>query len=136
MTAALSQIFDRSAIYENLGVEDVQFVKELYEEFLVQLNDLERFMAKFGFASANSPEMAFFSHRLKSSSSVVGALQLEKSLKIIELAAKNNTSELPVIFSTLNLLIEPTRSAIEAEINLINGGLGYNHGFHQTFAGH
>ena len=120
MTNEWKPIFDQNSIYEHLESEDKELIKLLYEEYLVQLNDLSRFMTKFGPASATTKEMSFFAHRLKSSSGVVGANQLEAAIRVFEQAANTDPYELQALFSTISMLLEPTRCAIEIAVREIH----------------
>lgn len=109
-------IFDPTALPDSLEIDDADILQEFHVEFLSQLDDLKRVLARSGSASANRSELATFAHRLKSSSQAIGAAQLANCLKMLEQSAVNNTPDLQAIFSTTQLLVEPTRIAINEEI--------------------
>jgi HPt (histidine-containing phosphotransfer) domain-containing protein len=115
-------IFDPATLPESFDIDDADILREFYAEFLLQLDELKRVLARTGSATANRGELATSAHRLKSSSQAIGAWQLANCLKMLEQAAVNNTPELQAIFSTTQLLIEPTRTAVNDEIVRLGRG--------------
>lgn len=116
-------IFDPAALPESLGIDNADILQEFYAEFLLQLDELKRALTKSGPATGNRSELSTIAHRLKSSSQAIGAWQLASALKMLEQAALNNAPELQAIFSTAQLLVEPTRTAITKEIARLRGGI-------------
>lgn len=123
MTKESHLIFDPATLPASLEIDDSEILQEFYAEFLSQLEELKRALARSASAAANRSELSGTAHKLKSSSQAIGAWQLSNCLKMLEQAAINNTPEFQAIFSTTQLLIEPTRMAIREEITRLSKGV-------------
>jgi len=116
-----SIIFEKNALREQIDVEDVGFICELYEEFIKQLKEAEWESVQ---VKTRDDVLAFahkHAHRLKSSALAVGAQQLGLCLKNLEAAAYNNSPELQAIFSIFQLLTSSTQIAIAEELAVLKG---------------
>ena len=116
-----SIIFHKNALREQIDVEDVGFLCELYEEFIRQLKEAEWESVQ---VKTRDEVLAFaykYAHRLKSSALAVGAQQLGICLKNLETAAYNNSPELQAIFSIFQLLTSSTQIAIAEELAVLKG---------------
>lgn len=110
-------MFDRHILPGSLEIEDPEILREIYEEYLGQIGEMQTTFSRAGAPMSNNEEISMMAHRLKSSSLAVGAHQIADCLKLLEVAARNQAAEFNALFTATRLLITPTRNEILIEIN-------------------
>lgn len=111
--------FDEKFLPESVGVEDKEFLVELYGLYLEQASTVVESM--IGCAVEHDFEdLRQLSHKIKSSSRTVGAKALGDLLEGIEHAARDQThDELPAYLKELQQLAEDTFEKIAQHINVL-----------------
>lgn len=116
-TAALQ--FDEKFLSESIGMEDVEFLVELYGLYLEQASKVIESMMVCR-VERDFEYLGQLSHKIKSSSRSVGAIAMGNLLEAIERAARDkNASELQVYLHELPQLAEDIFEKIENHINVL-----------------
>lgn len=116
-TAALQ--FDEKFLSESVGIDDREFLVELYGLYLEQASKVIESMMVCR-EERDFEYLRQFSHKIKSSSRSVGAIAMGNLLEAIERAARDkNASELQVYLHELPQLAEDIFEKIENHINVL-----------------
>lgn len=116
-TAALQ--FDEKFLSESVGIDDREFLVELYGLYLEQASKVIESMMVCR-EERDFEYLRQLSHKIKSSSRSVGAIAMGNLLEAIERAARDkNASELQVYLHELPQLAEDIFEKIENHINVL-----------------
>ncbi|MBG57312.1 MAG: hypothetical protein CMK46_03390 [Porticoccus sp.] len=111
--------FDEKFLSESIGMEDVEFLVELYGLYLEQASKVIESMMVCR-VERDFEYLGQLSHKIKSSSRSVGAIAMGNLLEAIERAARDkNASELQVYLHELPQLAEDIFEKIENHINVL-----------------
>lgn len=111
--------FDEKFLTESIGVEDEDFLVELYVLYLEQASKVIESMMVCR-VERDFEYLGQLSHKIKSSSRSVGAIAMGDLLEAIERAARDqNASELRVYLHELPQLAEDIFEKIENHINVL-----------------
>lgn len=118
LEAAILQ-FDEKFLSESVGVEDKEFLVELYGLYLEQAQKVIESMMVCR-VERDFEYLGQLSHKIKSSSRSVGAIAMGDLLEAIERAARDqNASELRVYLHELPQLAEYIFEKIENHIHIL-----------------
>lgn len=112
-------LFDRNFLRDAGEVDDDQMLLELFQEYLAQLQHLQRVVAEVHNSPEKRPEFERLCHNLKSSSTEIGAFQLAHSLKELEQASRNTSDQFQILLSICSHVIDATLTEVEAEARRI-----------------
>jgi len=117
-------VFDRRHLSRELELEfdDSSLLLDVYGQYLIQLTDMQTDLCGNNPLLLSRKEIAHYSHRLKSSSHAVGAMQLADCLKRLENAALQDQPELESLLGTARLLLTQTHNSVETEISRLLEG--------------
>lgn len=114
-------LFDSKHLSRELEFDDNELLHDLYSEYVLQLVALQTRIAPPNCAQLTPEEVALFSHRLKSSSHAVGAMQLARCLQQLEQAAQHDPATMAPLLTLTLSLVRNTHAALAAEINRLGG---------------
>jgi len=109
-------IFDQFKLEQYLGPDVACMRRDIYNEYLIQLDELSWNKLNSYFLEQNRVEIAVMAHKLKSSSQLVGAELIAAAFAILCDDSQNDLTELQAAFSKAQKLLEPTKMAVTNEI--------------------